>query len=246
MFRILPLVVLHFMSGCTWSGFFFWRTEFEGLKSLVENADGSLILSWPAAIRGHDISYLVFQEVMPNPEKYAEGVQRLPAGEFLPRTSKSGRAIATVKEESLTLPANVAPEGQATAFYVVVKSGDKNLGESSVLLFKRTLKPRLSIRGGNVQVLPVRSLSQPLVVQLSTGTAPTSGESVWFEVSSGDVELVSQTSVTNALGQASTRVKAGQRWGPAVVVAHAKNNQSVQFTLQVKPDSIKAGESSNH
>ena len=132
---------------------------------------------------------------------------------------------------------NTGPTGQAsvgvtfgnTAGPVTVHASN---GTASVD-FSLTAQPVpvMSIVSGNFQSGPILTTApQPLVVRLTSGGQPLSGQTVSWQVTQGSATVTPTSSTTNSLGQASTQVIFGRT--PGQIRVHASTpTAAVDFSL---------------
>jgi uncharacterized protein (TIGR03437 family) len=93
----------------------------------------------------------------------------------------------------------------------------------------------ITIQSGNQQSAFVNAqFSAPLTVMVATSQGAVAGTPVTFSVTSGSATLSTANVTTNAQGQASTSVTAGNTVGPVTVVA-SSGQFSVTFNLTVIP-----------
>lgn len=92
---------------------------------------------------------------------------------------------------------------------------------------------QLTIVSGDEQDAQAGSDGEPLVVRFSRNGAPTGGQSVQWEVLSGDASVTPASSSTDGQGLASTAIAFGPAGGNVVVRASAGNAAPVQFAFTV-------------
>ncbi|MEI8027596.1 MAG: hypothetical protein WCI18_14715, partial [Pseudomonadota bacterium] len=207
--------------------------SFDGIGSIVENADGTYVLNWPAASNTTNVSYTVYQMTLSSPDLFADGINNGPSLSAEQMPANAGSILTTLSGTSFLLPAGTIPAGQVMAFSVVAKSADSSQGGGRVIAVKRPNTPILSFSSGNMQSILPKTLSKALEVQLLNGKSPSVGQSVWFEVNQGDLTLTSDTATTDSQGLARTTVLAGSSPGIALVTAHWGVQQSIQFTVLI-------------
>jgi uncharacterized protein (TIGR03437 family) len=140
------------------------------------------------------------------------------------QTNSNGQASVTATLGTVPGPHTVTATvgGNITATFTV--TANANLGAVTV------------VSGGGQTATIGRAFTNPLIVKLTDTTGkPLPNTSVSFAVTSGSATLSANSAVTDANGNASVNVTAGQTAGPVVVTA-TSGNFSATFNLTVQPN----------
>ncbi|MCX6594130.1 MAG: Ig-like domain-containing protein [Acidobacteria bacterium] len=163
-------------------------------------------------------------------------------GNVLPNTQVTWTIVSG--DGTLVAPVNVADrEGRVSALVkfgtapgpVTVRVATEGLAETFTLQNIAPIGTFTNVSGSGQSATTGSAFAQPLVVGLTTpaGT-PNVGAVIQFAVTSGSVSLSSASATTNAQGQASMTVRAGDTAGAATITATIAGT-TLTFNLTVLP-----------